>query len=146
VSNVWTRFNYKNNVNGNSWKVFVCRYSKPNKSSTRKEGISSEKRRITKIRPANMCSAKIKVRRYPSEQKVIIEQFGDSSDHSHTLEESEKLKWSQIVRDLVTQEALKNYRPLEIVNAVKEYATEKLNLGESVKELRLKLPAKIKEF
>jgi hypothetical protein len=85
MSNVWTRFNYKNNVNGNSWKVFVCQYSKPNKSNTRKEGISSEKRRIIKIRPANMCSAKIKVRRYPSEQKVIIERFGDSPNHSHTL-------------------------------------------------------------
>ncbi|CAB4399408.1 unnamed protein product [Rhizophagus irregularis] len=114
VSNVWTRFSYKNNVNGNSWKVFICRFSKPNKSSTRKEGVSSKKRRITKIRPANMCSAKIKVQRYISEQKVLI------------------------------QEAVKNYRPPEIVSAVKEYATDKLDLGESVKELRRKEVTNIK--
>ncbi|PKY62263.1 hypothetical protein RhiirA4_432418 [Rhizophagus irregularis] len=42
------------------------------------------------------------------------------------------------------QEAIKNYRPPEIVNAVKEYATEKLDLGESVKELRQKKVTNIK--
>ncbi|CAB4490569.1 unnamed protein product [Rhizophagus irregularis] len=117
VSNVWTRFSYKNNVNGDSWKVFICQFSKPNKSSTRKEGVSNKKCHITKIRLANICSAKIKVQRYISEQKVRIERFQDSPDHSHTLKESERLKRSQIVRDLVIQEAVKNYRPPEIVSA-----------------------------
>ncbi|CAB5217379.1 unnamed protein product [Rhizophagus irregularis] len=117
---------------------------KPNKSSTRKEGVSSKKRRITKIRPANMCSAKIKVQRYISEQKVRIERFQDSPDHSHALEESKRLKRSQIVRDLVIQEAVKNYKPPEIVSVVKEYATDKLDLGESVKELRRKEVTNIK--
>jgi len=56
-----------------------------------------------------MYSAKIKVQRYFFEQKVLIEQFKDSSDHSHTLEESEKLKHLQVVCDLVIQEAIKNY-------------------------------------
>ena len=42
------------------------------------------------------------------------------------------------------QEAIKNYRPPEIVSAVKEYATEKLDLGESVKELRWKEVTNIK--
>jgi len=85
-----------------------------------------------------LCSAKIKVYRYASEQKVLVERFKDSPNHSHTLEESEKLKRSQTVQNLVMQEAIKNYRPPEIVSAVKEYATEKLDLGESVKELRRK--------
>lgn len=144
VNNIWTKFSCKNNVNGNSWKVFICRFNKPNKSSTRKEGIPHEKRRITKIRPANLCFAKIKVQHYTSEQKVKIERFKDSPDHSHTIEESEMLKRSQIVRELVVQEAIKNYRPPEIVSAVKEYATEKLDLGESVKELRRKEVTNIK--
>jgi hypothetical protein len=144
VSNIWTNFSHKNNVNGNSWKVFICRFNKPKKSSTRKEGISQEKRRITKIRPANLCFAKIKIYHYASEQKVLVERFKDSPDHSHTLEESEKLKRSQTVQNLVMQEAIKNYRPPEIVSAVKEYATEKLDLGESVKELRRKEVTNIK--
>ncbi len=91
-----------------------------------------------------MYSAKIKVQRYFFEQKVLIEQFKDSSDHSHTLEESEKLKHLQVVCDLVIQEAIKNYWPPEIVNAIKEYATEKLDLKESVKELRWKEATNIK--
>src|ERR1043165_6694127 len=136
MSNVWTRYNYKNNVNGDSWKVFVCRLNKHNKSSTRKEGVPYEKRRVTKIRPSNMCYSKIKVQRYAFEKKVRIERFKDSPDHSHSLEESEKLKRSNAVRDLIIQEASKNYRPPEILSAVKEYATDNLDLGESVKELR----------
>src|SRR4051812_30491262 len=70
VTNVWTGFSYRNNVNGNSWKTFICRFNKHNKSSTRKENISNEKRRKTKIRSANICFAKIKVLRYISEQKI----------------------------------------------------------------------------
>ena len=136
ISNIWTGYSYKNNVNGDSWKVFVCQFNKHNKSSTRKEGISYAKRRITKIRPAKLCFAKIKVQRYASEKKVRVERFKDSPDHSHSLEESEKLKRSKVVRDLVIQEASKNYRPPEIVSAIKKYATEKLDLGGSVKKLR----------
>src|SRR6266487_2758258 len=66
VSNIYTGFSQKNNVNGDSWKVFICRFNKHNKSSARKEGIPHEKRRVTKIRPANICFAKIKVQRYVS--------------------------------------------------------------------------------
>ncbi|PKK72204.1 hypothetical protein RhiirC2_710552 [Rhizophagus irregularis] len=99
---------------------FVCQFKKHNKSSTRKEGIPNEKCRVTKIRPADLCSAKIKVQRYFSKQKVRIERFKDSPDHSHPIEDSEKLKCSEVVRELVMQEAVKNYRPPEIVNAVKD--------------------------
>jgi len=44
VTNVWMKFNYRNHVNGNSWKTFLCRFNKPFKSSTRKEDVPSEKR------------------------------------------------------------------------------------------------------
>ena len=88
---------------------FICQFNKYNKSSIQKEGIPHEKRHITRIRPANLCCAKIKVQRYVSEQKVRIERFKNSPDHSHSLEESERLKHPRIVRDLVIQEAQKNY-------------------------------------
>jgi MULE transposase domain len=144
VSNIWCLYSYKNNVNGNSWKVFLCRFNKHYKSSTRKEDVSHEKRHVTKVRPANLCSAKIKIKWLVSEKKVQIERFGESPNHSHPIEDSEKLKRSQVVRDLVIQEAIKNYRPPEIVSAVKEYATEELNLGKSVKELSRKEVTNIK--
>ncbi|CAB5190677.1 unnamed protein product [Rhizophagus irregularis] len=112
VSNIWTGgFSCKNNVNGDSWKVFVCRFKKHNKSSTQKEGIPNEKY---------------------------------LPDHSHPIEDSEKLKRSEVVRELVMQEAVKNYRPPEIISAVKEIATKTLNLGECVKELRRKEVTNIK--
>ena len=66
-----------------------------------------------------MCYTKIKVQRYAFEKKVRIERFKDSPDHSHSLEESEKLKRSNAIRDLIIQEALKNYRPLEILSAIR---------------------------
>ena len=144
VSNIWTGFSYRNHVNGNSWRSFTCRFTKHNQSSSRKEGIPLEKRRKTKIRQSELCFAKIKVIRYILEQKVRVERYKDSPNHMHSLEESEKLKRSQIVRSLVEQEALKNYRPPAIVSAVKEYAIERLGLNESVKELRRKEVTNIK--
>ncbi|RHZ80577.1 hypothetical protein Glove_134g166 [Diversispora epigaea] len=144
VSNIWTRYNYKNHTNGNSWKTFACRFTKHNPSSMRKEGIPDEKRRKTKIRPANLGFMKIKVSRFITEKKVYIERYQDSPDHTQTIEESEKLKRSQFVRNLVEQEAIKNYPPPAIVNAIKEYAIEKLDLSFSVKELRRKEVTNIK--
>ncbi|RHZ51825.1 hypothetical protein Glove_469g15 [Diversispora epigaea] len=144
VSNIWTRYNYKNHTNGNSWKTFACHFTKHNPSSMRKEGIPDEKRRKTKIRSANLCFIKIKVSRFITEKKVYIERYQDSPDHTHTIEESEKLKRSQFVRNLVEQEAIKNYPPPAIVNAIKEYAIEKLDLSSSVKELRRKEVTNIK--
>ena len=70
------------------------------------------------------------------EQKVHVEWFPGSSDHAHNLNESDKLKCSQAVRVLVEKEAMKNYPTPAIVNAVKEYASEKLDLGTSVKKLK----------
>jgi len=37
-------------ANGDSWKVWICRLAKHNKSSTRKEGIPDNKRRKTMIK------------------------------------------------------------------------------------------------
>ncbi|RHZ51234.1 hypothetical protein Glove_481g50 [Diversispora epigaea] len=112
--------------------------------NTRKQDIPSEKRRKTKVRTANLCFAKIKISRFVAEQKVCIERFQDSPDHTHNIEESDKLKRSQAVRVLVEKEAVKNYPVPAIVNAVKEFGTEKLNLGMSVKELKWREVANIK--
>ncbi|RIB25769.1 hypothetical protein C2G38_2165087 [Gigaspora rosea] len=78
------------------------------------------------------------------EAKVRIEHFENSPDHTHTLDDIKKIKCSQVVRNLVEQEFLKDYRPPPILNAVKEYAKEKLNLNKSVKELRCKEVTNIK--
>lgn len=116
--------------------IFTCRFTKHNPSSTRKEGLSSEKRRKTKVRLPNLCQAKIRVLRLVTEQKILVERFQGSSEHAHTIEESEKLKRSQVVRSLVEKEAVKNYPSPTIVNAIKEYAAEEFDLGDSIRELR----------
>ncbi|PKK62111.1 hypothetical protein RhiirC2_717942 [Rhizophagus irregularis] len=94
-----------------------------------------------KTRPPELCFAKIKVSQFISEQKVRVERYNDLPDYTHLLDKSEKFKRSQVVRTLVEQEALKNYRPPAIVSAVKEFAT---GLNESVKELRRKEVTNIK--
>ncbi|CAG8709186.1 12873_t:CDS:2, partial [Cetraspora pellucida] len=115
-----------------------------NESSTRKEGIPSEKRRKTKVRPAGQCFAKIKVLHLVTDQVVQVERYLNSPDHAHTLEDSEKLKRSKAVRVLVEREAVKNYPSPAITSAIKEYATVNLGLSESIKELRCKEVANIK--
>ena len=77
--------------------TYTCRLTKHNQSSTRKEGIPSNKRRKTKIRPSHLCFAKIKVQRFVAEGKVCVERFENSPDHTHSLEESDKVKRPQVI-------------------------------------------------
>ncbi|RIA87047.1 hypothetical protein C1645_828338 [Glomus cerebriforme] len=67
-----------------------------------------------------------------------------SPDHLHSIEDNEKLKYTKVIRELVIQKAVKNYHLPEIISAVKEIATEKLDLNECVKELRQKEVTNIK--
>ncbi len=131
-------------VNGNIRKDFVCHFTKHQESNTRnKENIPNEKRRVTKIRPSKLCHAKIRVLWLVLLKIVKVERYKDSPNHTHSLIESDRIKHSQAVRDLVEKEAVKNYPPLAITSAIKEYAT-KLGLGASVQELRRKEVANIK--
>ena len=86
VSNVWTKWTSYNQVNGDFWKVFGCRFMKFRESSTRqKENIPNEKRRITQIRPSGLYCAKIKVSWLASLKIVKVKRYKDSSDHTHSL-------------------------------------------------------------
>ncbi|CAG8814317.1 39920_t:CDS:1 [Gigaspora margarita] len=145
VSNIWTRFSYKNHANGNSWKVFAYQLMKHNHSSGRKEGIPLKKRRKTKIRLPNLCSAKIRVLYFVKAQKVQIERYNNSFDHIHTLGKSKVLKRLDTVRKLVKEEAVKNYLPPTIMSAIKDYTIRKLDLGASIKELKRKKVSNIKQ-
>lgn len=71
--------------------------------------------------PAGFCEAKIKVTWFFSSRMVQIKQFKSSSDHSHTLDESNMLKRSNTIQTLVTNKAIKNYAPAAITSTVKEY-------------------------
>uniref|UniRef100_U9TK54 Uncharacterized protein n=1 Tax=Rhizophagus irregularis (strain DAOM 181602 / DAOM 197198 / MUCL 43194) TaxID=747089 RepID=U9TK54_RHIID len=52
VSNIWTKWDSYEYVNGDIRKTFACRFMKHRESSTReKENVPNEKRRITKTRP-----------------------------------------------------------------------------------------------
>ncbi|CAG8568990.1 1219_t:CDS:2, partial [Scutellospora calospora] len=105
-------------------------------TSIRKDGVPSEKRRKTKVRSPDLCHTKIRVMRFVNEQKVLVERYPNSQDHTHTIEGSEKLKRSQVVHSLMEEEAIKNYPPPAIVSAIKEYATNRLDLDASIKELK----------
>lgn len=72
VSNVWVGWDQNKLANGDSWKVWICRLAKHNKSSVRKEGIPDNKRRKTMIREAGLCNSKIKVTHLVSVQKACI--------------------------------------------------------------------------
>ena len=137
VTNVWTQWNSCRLSNGDFWKVFVCRFMKHRESSKRQqENIPNNKRRKTAIRPSGICQAKIKVSHLISSKIVKVERYKDSPNHTHNLRENDRVKRSQAVRILVEKEAIKNYSPPTITSAVKEYATDKLDLGSSVCDLK----------
>ena len=88
---------------------------KHHESSTRqKENVPNEKRRITKTRPPGICSAMIKVLWIVSSEKVQVERYNNSFNHTHSLLEVNRMKWPKVIRDLVEIEAAKNYSPLAI--------------------------------
>lgn len=71
VSNVWTQYNSRKHINGDTCKVFTCRFTKHRDSSERKDKeIPTKKRRTTMIRPPGLCHAKIKVLRLISTKMV----------------------------------------------------------------------------
>ncbi|CAG8847827.1 39515_t:CDS:2, partial [Gigaspora margarita] len=117
VSNIWTRF----------------------------KGIPLEKHRKTKTHSPNLCSAKIQVLHFVGAQKVQIERYNNSLNYIHTLEESEVLKRSNAVQKLVEEKAVKNYLLPTIVSIIKDYATRKLDLSMSIKELKRKEVLNIKQ-
>ncbi len=118
---------------------------KPQESSTwQKENISNKKRWITKIRPSDLCHAKMKVSWIASSKVVQVEWYKNSSNHTHSLLEIDRIKQPKAIRNLVEIEAVKNYSPPVITSAVKEYATLKLGLGECAHELKCKEVANIK--
>lgn len=144
VTNIWTQYNSYKFVNGDSWKIYVCRLAKHRESSTRQEGISIDRRRQTSARPSDLCNAKIKITWLMSSEVVQIERYKDSPDHTHPIQDIDRIKRPQVVRDLVEQEARKNYPSPAIVSAVKEYGTDNLSLGSTVRELKRKEVTNIK--
>jgi len=94
--------------------------------------------------PSKLCRAKIKVLWLTSLNVIKIERYKDSSNHTHSLLEIDRIKRSQAIRSLVEKEAIKNYSPLAITSAIRKYATIELGLSASVNELKRKEVANIK--
>ncbi|PKK57546.1 hypothetical protein RhiirC2_791117 [Rhizophagus irregularis] len=76
---------------------------------------------------SNIYSAMIKVFWIASSNVVQIESHKNSSNHTHSLSEIDRLKWPKAIRSLVEIEAAKNYLALKITSAVKEYAILELD-------------------
>ncbi|CAB4385801.1 unnamed protein product [Rhizophagus irregularis] len=79
------------------------------------------------IQSSNIYSAMIKVFWIASSNVVQIESHKNSSNHTHSLSEIDRLKWPKAIRSLVEIEAAKNYLALKITSAVKEYAILELD-------------------
>ena len=104
----------------------------------------NNKRRKTAIRPSGICQAKIKITYLISSDIVRIERYKESPNHTHDLRDNDRIKRSQAIWILVKNEANKNYSAPAITAAVKEYATDKLDLSSSVCDLKRKEVANIR--
>src|SRR3954452_18922600 len=97
-----------------------------------------------KTRPSKLCRVKIKVSWLTLLNVIKIKRYKDSSNHTHSLLEIDRIKRSQAIRSLVEKEAIKNYSPLAITSAIRKYETIELDLSASVNELKRKEVANIK--
>ena len=137
VTNVWTQFSYGFPEKGDEWTVYACRRLKHRKSSGRKDGVEPEKRRKTNVRDPKLCSAKIRITRIISRQTVRIEPYNaEPAIHMHPIDESDMFKKSQALHDLISAEAVKNYRPPAIAAAVRELAPSVLGEGTRAQYIR----------
>ncbi|CAG8850950.1 36569_t:CDS:2, partial [Racocetra persica] len=130
--------------NGDERKTFVCRLSKPKESSRRKENLPPEKLRITWKRNAMNCEAKIKITWLAALNIVTIERVNGAPDYSHLMEESDMCKRSKFIRDMVGNEAIKNYKPPTIANVVRKEVL-KLYKDSGVEYLKTKEVTNIKQ-
>ncbi|KAG0340077.1 hypothetical protein BG004_006554, partial [Podila humilis] len=58
-----------------------------------------------------------------STSTVRVEWHNDSPDHTHSLEEVDKMKRPDIIKDMIAKEANKPYRPPAIVATIKELSS-----------------------
>jgi MULE transposase domain len=86
----------------------------------------------------------VKVFWIASSNVVQVERYKNSPNHTHSLPEIDRIKWPEVIRNLVEIEAAKNYSPPAITSAIKEYATLELGLGECARELKRKEVINIK--
>jgi hypothetical protein len=97
-----------------------------------------------KTRPSRLCYVKIKVEWLVLLKIVKVKRYKDSSNHTHSLLDVNRIKRTQAIRTLVEKEAVKNYLPPAITATIKEYATIKLGLSASAQELKCKKVTNIK--
>ncbi|KAG0288125.1 hypothetical protein BGZ98_004380, partial [Dissophora globulifera] len=110
ATNLWMRYSaYKSPTTGDSWIVYVCRLSKPFKSSTRAADVPIEKRRNTSVRDPIPCTARIKVSTFLSKGTIRVAAFPSCTEHCHSLEDCDKIKRPEVVRSLIRLEAAKPY-------------------------------------
>src|SRR4051812_506252 len=86
----------------------------------------------------------IKVFWISSLKVVQIERYKNSSNHTHSLSEVNRIKWPKVIKSLVEIKVTKNYSSPVITFAIKEYATLELGLDKYVRELKCKEVTNIK--
>ncbi|CAG8845177.1 17269_t:CDS:2, partial [Gigaspora margarita] len=90
-------------------------------SNGRKEEVPYEKRRTMKVYTPDLCHAKIRVSRFINEERVLVERYLNSPDHTHPIEESEKLKRSQLVL------TINKKKQLDAENTAFEFHTKQIS-------------------
>ncbi|CAG8802547.1 10901_t:CDS:2, partial [Cetraspora pellucida] len=118
---------------------FNKQLSKPKELSGRKENLPPEKLRITWKRDAMNCEAKIKITWLAASNMI-----NGTTNHRYLMEESDMCKWSKFIRDMVGNEAIKDYKPLTIANVVRKEVS-KLYEDSGVKYLKTKKVTNIKQ-
>ncbi|CAG8733882.1 14597_t:CDS:2, partial [Cetraspora pellucida] len=144
VNNFWTKYNSYILNNGDERKTFVCRLSKPHESSGRKENVLSEKLRITWKNPAINCEARIRITWLAASNMVRIERVSGTSDHSHSMKENNMRKRSKFIKDMIGNEAIKDYKLSTIADVIRKEAS-KLCEDSGIKYLKTKKVANIKQ-
>lgn len=128
ISNVWT-------ATGGPWpytaqgvfgcyQVYIYHLAKKKESSTWREGMPIKKQRKTAIYIPVECGASIKITWIISTSTVCVEWPKDTPDHTHSIEDVNKITCPAIIKDMIAKEASKPYCPPAIVAIIKELTSK----------------------
>ncbi|CAG8706219.1 20363_t:CDS:1, partial [Cetraspora pellucida] len=76
----------------------------------------------TSIHITIKCNAKIKIIHLKETEIIQFEYYKNILNYIYTIEDINKLKYPEIIRQIVTDKACKSYSPIAIVITVKEFA------------------------
>ena len=135
VDNVWVRQHTGRAANSRSGLLttdyYACRLQRPTHKSTayeRPDGAPPQRKK--RIREGGICNMRVKLVRFDGGYKSIsIQKIGDSTEHTHDLDTSDKIKRTSVLMNIARHEVAKGYMPASVSTIMAEHQSKLVASG-----------------